>query len=207
MKEKTNSNKIAGLGVLTAITASLCCITPILSLISGVTGIAASFSWIEPFRPYLIGITVLVLSFAWYQKLKPQKKDDIECSCENENKHSFWQSTKFLGIVSAFAILMTAFPYYSNIFYLKKNNNLTQISNHKFKIKTFKVTGMTCTSCEKHIQNQVSSLKGISVVTADFKNGTVDVRYDEKKISEKQITNSINKSGYKVIGKKVQEYK
>ena len=59
-----SENKLIGAGLLTAITASLCCITPVLALIAGTSGIASTFSWIEPFRPYLIGLTILVLGFA-----------------------------------------------------------------------------------------------------------------------------------------------
>ena len=66
--------KIIGAGLLTAIAASLCCITPILALIAGASGLASTFSWLEPFRPYFIGLTVLVIGFAWYQKLRPKKQ-------------------------------------------------------------------------------------------------------------------------------------
>jgi hypothetical protein len=110
-----SENKLIGAGLLTAITASLCCITPVLALIAGTSGIASTFSWIEPFRPYLIGLTILVLAFAWYQKLKPQK--EIDCECETDEKPKFIQSKKFLGIVTVFAIVMLAFPYYSGVFY------------------------------------------------------------------------------------------
>ena len=106
-------NKLIGAGLLAAITASLCCITPVLALIAGTSGIASTFSWLEPFRPYLIGLTILVLGFAWYQKLKPQK--EIDCECETDEKPKFIQSKKFLGIVTVFAIIMLAFPYYSSI--------------------------------------------------------------------------------------------
>ena len=58
-------------GVVLAVTASLCCLTPVLALLSGISGIAATFSFLEPARPYFISITVLVLGFAWYQKLLP----------------------------------------------------------------------------------------------------------------------------------------
>lgn len=114
---KTKSNKaLLGTGVLTAIAASLCCITPVLAVVAGSSGIASSFSWMEPARPYLIGFTVLVLGFAWYQKLKPRTAEEIECDCEENEKPSFWQSRKFLGIVTVFAALMLTFPYYSSIF-------------------------------------------------------------------------------------------
>ena len=70
--------KIIGAGLLTAIAASLCCITPVLALIAGTSGLASTFSWLEPFRPYFIGLTILVLGFAWYQKLKHKKQ--IDCN-------------------------------------------------------------------------------------------------------------------------------
>ncbi len=114
-------NKLAITSLLTAITASLCCITPVLALIAGTSGIASTFYWVEPFRPYLIGLTVLILGLAWHQKLKPDK--EIDCECEKDDlpdgkagKPKFIQSKTFLGIVTAFAIVMLAFPYYSGIF-------------------------------------------------------------------------------------------
>ena len=94
-------NRLLGAGVLTAITASLCCITPVLAIVAGSSGIAASFSWLEPFRPYLIGSTLLVLGFAWYQTLKPKK--EVECDCEEE-KPKFMQTKLFLGIVTGYSV-------------------------------------------------------------------------------------------------------
>jgi len=81
MSAKSSSTKSAGAGLVIAITASLCCITPVLALISGVSGMAASFSWLEPLRPFMIALTVLFLGFAWYQKLKP-KQAEVDCTCE-----------------------------------------------------------------------------------------------------------------------------
>lgn len=121
-----NSNKkLIGAGMLSAIAASLCCITPVLAFIAGSSGIAATFSWIEPARPYLIGVTVLVLSFAWYLKLRPRTKEEIECACEEDEKPAFWQSKKFLGIVTVFVALMIAFPSYSKIFFRKMISKLS----------------------------------------------------------------------------------
>lgn len=86
-------NKLIGTGLLTAIAASLCCITPVLALIAGTSGLVSTFSWLEPFRPYFIGLTILVLGFAWYQKLKPQEQ--IDCNCKTEEKPKFIQKKHF----------------------------------------------------------------------------------------------------------------
>lgn len=108
-------NKLIGTGLLTAIAASLCCITPVLAIIAGTSGLASTFSWLEPFRPYFIGLTILVLAFAWYQKLKPQKK--IDCNCETTEKSNFMKTKSFLGIITVMAALLLSFPLYAHIFF------------------------------------------------------------------------------------------
>ena len=77
-----SSGTFTGAGALSAIAASLCCITPVIALLAGSSSIAANFSWIEPARPYLIGLSIVVLVFAWYLKLKPAKANDRDCKCE-----------------------------------------------------------------------------------------------------------------------------
>lgn len=114
MKTNQFGNKpLVGAGVLAALAASLCCITPVLALLGGISGVAATFSWLEPFRPFLIGTTVLVLGFAWYQKLKPQTATQMDCACEADEKLSFLQSKGFLGIIILLAAALLSFPYYA----------------------------------------------------------------------------------------------
>ena len=152
-----SENKLIGAGLLTAITASLCCITPVLALVAGTTGIASRFSWIEPFRPYLIGLTILVLGFAWYQKLKAKKEKKIDCECEMDEKPKFIQSKTFLGIVTVFAIVLLAFPYYSGIFYPNTEKQIIVVNKSDIKTTEFKISGMTCAGCEEHVNHEVTS--------------------------------------------------
>jgi copper chaperone CopZ len=195
-----SDNKLIGAGLLTAISASLCCITPVLTLIAGTSGIASTFSWIEPFRPYLIGVTILVLAFAWYQKLKP--KQEIDCECETDEKPKFMQSKTFLGIVSAFAIVMLAFPYYSDIFYSKAEKQVILIDQADIKTTEFMVNGMTCVSCEDHLNHEVNKLNGIVNSKVSYKNGNAIIEYDKTKTNEAEIEKAIKSAGYKVADKK-----
>ncbi len=197
MKSK---NKLIGTGLLAAITASLCCITPILALIVGTSGVASTFSWIEPFRPYLIGLTILVLAFAWYQKLKPLK--EIDCECETDEKPKFIQSKKFLGIVTVFAIAMLAFPIYSGIFYSNIEKQIIIVDKSNVKTTEFKISGMTCASCEVHVHHEVNKLNGIVDSKASYENGNAIIAFDKTKTNEEEIEKVINLTGYKVIDKK-----
>ena len=202
-----SENKLIGTSLLTAIAASLCCMTPVLALIAGTSGIASTFSWIEPFRPYLIGLTILVLGFAWYQKLKPQK--EIDCECETDDlpagkagKTKFIQSKTFLGIVTAFAIVMLAFPYYSGIFYPNTDKQIIVVDESDIKTIEFKISGMTCASCEEHVNHEVNKLNGIISSKASYENGNAIIKFDKTKTNETDIEKAINSTGYKVTDKK-----
>ena len=195
-----NDNNLIGAGLLTAITASLCCITPVLALIAGTSGIASTFSWIEPFRPYLIGLTFLVLGFAWYQKLKPKK--EIDCDCEPEEKPTFIQSKKFLGVVTVFAIVMLAFPYYSGVFYPNTEKQIIVVDKSNVEKTEFKISGMTCASCEDHVNHEVNKLSGIVNIKASYENGNAIIEFDKTKTNEAEIERAINSTGYEVTNKK-----
>lgn len=191
-----SEKKLASIGLLTAISASLCCITPVLALLAGTSGLASTFSWLEPLRPYLIGITILVLAFAWYKKLKP--KTDTNCNCEKNEKSSFIQSKKFLGIVTIFAGLMLAFPMYAQIFYPKAKamNTTTEQSNKQQ--KTFKIEGMTCSSCEEEVSYEVNKLTGIIKTNVSYEKGIAIVEFDSTKTNQQEIKSAITKTGYTV---------
>lgn len=196
------SGKLAGASILSAVAASLCCITPVLALISGASGVASTFSWLEPFRPYLLGITVLVLAFAWYQKLKPRTTEEIQCNCEEDNKKPFMQTKTFLGMVTVFAFIMMAFPYYGQIFYPKAEKQIVVVSSNNIQEVKFNVSGMTCASCEEHVKNEVNKLPGIVTVSANSKDGNAIVKFDNSKTTIPEIENRINKTGYSVTNKK-----
>lgn len=195
-----SENKLVSAGLLTAITASLCCIIPVLALIAGTSGIASTFSWIEPFRPYLIGLTVLVLGFAWYQKLKSQK--GIDCECETDEKPKFIQSKTFLGIVTVFAIVMLAFPYYSEIFYPNTKKQIIVVNKSDILTTEFKISGMTCASCEEHVNHEVNKLNGIVNSKASYEKGNTIIEFDKTKTNVTEIEKAINSTGYKVTDKK-----
>lgn len=200
MNKDSKSGKLVGVGILSAIAASLCCITPILALISGAGGLASSFSWLEPARPYLLGITVFVLGFAWYQKLKPRTAEEIQCDCEEDEKPPFMQTKKFLGIITVFAFLMMAFPYYGHIFYPKTDKEVVIVSTVNIEEIKFNVSGMTCASCEEHIIHAVNKLDGIVSVSADSDEGITTVKFDNSKTDRATITKAIDATGYKVTG-------
>ena len=198
---KANAKSLLGFGTLAAVTASLCCITPLVALLAGVGGVAATFSFLEPLHPYLNVITLGAIGFAWYQTLKPAKAD--ACGCETDEKKPFVASRTFLGLVTVFAVLMLSFPSYAHIFYPESEQqaaNLVQQQSAK-KVE-FTVKGMTCSGCEKHVESQVSKLPGVVRVKASYDKSNTVVEFDPSKVTVADLQKSIDSTGYKAVSQK-----
>lgn len=189
-----------GAGILTAIAASLCCITPAIALLAGSSSIAANFSWIEPARPYLIGLSIAVLTFAWYVKLTPVKNTELDCNCETTKKTLFLQSKMFLGVVTVFAILMMTFPLYAKVFYPKPTAQAATVAVINTKQVSFTIQGMTCEGCEEHVNNGVSKVKGVLAYKTSYASKNSLVTFDQSIVDVKTIEAAINKTGYTVKG-------
>jgi len=194
-----NEKSIFGLGIVTAIAASLCCITPIVGLVAGIGGIASSFEWMEPFRPYLIGVTTLALGFGWYQKLKPRTPDEIACACEEDEKPSLLQSKKFLAGITVLSILLMAFPYYSEDLVSKESNKAIIIDSRNVAMADMQIKGMTCTGCSATVKSKLSGILGVVDVTADHESGTGSIQYDKTRVTQENIKKVIEKDiGYQL---------
>jgi mercuric ion transport protein len=195
-----NRSRIVGAGVLTAIAASLCCITPVLALVSGVFGVASLFAWMEPLRPFLVAFTVLVLAFAWYQKLKARKPQEVQCDCKEDGKPPFTQSRAFLALVTVFALTMLAFPHFAHVFYPEKEMQEAVYDPAQLHAVTFDVSGMTCNGCASHVEHEVSRLSGVAHVEASYGDRSATVRFDTTAVILAQIEAAINATGYLAEG-------
>ena len=193
------SGSFTSAGLLSAFGASLCCITPVIALIAGSSSVAANFSWIEPARPYFVGLSIAILGFAWYQKLEPAKTKDMDCNCETTKKTPFLQTKTFLGIVTAFAILMITFPLYAKVFYPKSKTQAATVSVSSNKQQAnFTIQGMTCEGCEEHVNTQLSKVSGVMAYKTSYASKSCFVTFDGSKVNVKAIEAAINKTGYKV---------
>ena len=60
----------------------------------------------------------------------------------------------------------------------------------------FDVTGMTCASCQAHVERAVSKLKGVRSCSVSLLTNTLDVEYDENILTIEEIISSVEKGGY-----------
>ncbi|MCH7773114.1 MAG: mercuric transport protein MerTP [Bacteroidetes bacterium] len=191
-----------GPGLLAAIAASLCCITPVLAVLGGLGGIASTFSWLDPLRPYLIGFTAIVLGYAFYNAYKPEKEGDVDCACEDDEspaKKNFLNSKAFLWVVTGVSVLMFAFPSYSHIFFPDTNNNIVVVNESNITEAKLYIEGMTCTGCEESVDYALETEEGVISVTSSYETGIAEVKFDKSKVKPEQLSKAVEeKVGYKV---------
>lgn len=63
--------------------------------------------------------------------------------------------------------------------------------------KKFNVSGMTCASCQSHVEKAVRKLDGVSDVYVNLLQNNMDVTFDEKICSISKIEEAVEKAGYK----------
>src|SRR5258708_36596097 len=79
MSNGKNNKVLLGSGLLLAVTSSLCCIIPVLTIIGGAGGTVAAFSWAAPLRPFWLGTRGWVLGFAFYRSYNRERREDGGC--------------------------------------------------------------------------------------------------------------------------------
>ena len=190
-----------GVGVITAIASSLCCITPVIAIFAGSSSLASSFQWIEPARPWLIGLTIAALGVAWYLQLRPVPVDN--CNCEVPVT-SFWKGRTFLSMVTVFSILMFAFPLYANIIIPNSGVDVAAYENaEQLETIDIEVFGMTCTGCEIHVEKAVGDIEGVASVQASHKDKKATIVFDPTKADIEALKQAIQSTEYEIGNVKI----
>ena len=76
----------------------------------------------------------------------------------------------------------------------------------------FSIQGMHCASCVSTIEHAVKKCFGVEKAHVNFAKETLQVEYDERKVSEKEIEQAVSRVGYKLLSyeekyEKIQEAK
>lgn len=62
--------------------------------------------------------------------------------------------------------------------------------------ETYDVTGMTCSSCVRHVEKAVSRQPGVKKVTVNLLKNSMVVDYDENKLDQTKIEHAVSDAGY-----------
>ena len=108
IKNLENKSKwLVGGGILAALTASLCCIGPLILTVLGVSG-AAALSKLEVLRLPMIGLVILLFGIAGYSLFRKRETCEPGSICADPVKYKRMVIAYWVGL--ALAILGIASP-------------------------------------------------------------------------------------------------
>jgi copper chaperone CopZ len=65
--------------------------------------------------------------------------------------------------------------------------------------RIYRVEGMHCVNCAMNIESIEDDLPGIKQISASYQKGLIVVEFDETKVNEAQIIESVEKRGYHAV--------
>lgn len=199
--DKTKTLQRASLGgsVLAAITASLCCIGPLIAVALGAGGFAVSAVF-QKWRPVFLGVTFALLALAWYLTYRKPK-----ASCEEGSACATKPVTKWNKVVpwfsTAFVLAAVAFPSLSSAILSRALSNsdpaVSNVAPGNSAVLKVKIPSMDCAACAAGIQAMLRQQAGVQSAQVSFETKEAVVRYDASKVSPEKITSAIDETGFK----------
>lgn len=195
-KSKVLQKATLGGSFLAAITASLCCLGPLVAVALGAGGFAASAVF-EKWRPVFLGVTFALLALAWYLTYrKPKAACEPGSPCATKpvakwNKMVLWFATAFVLVTAAFPSLSSA------ILRGSQRSTTAVVAGPNSAILKVQIPSMDCAACAASIQAKLRKLSGIENAEVSYDTKAAVVQYDATKLSPEQIIAAIDETGFK----------
>ena len=173
-------------GILSAFTASLCCVGPIVLIALGLGGLGVG-AVIGKYHWYFILAGIVLLTFGWRTYLKEKRSCDAE-GCEMKGKG---MTRNILIAASALVLIFTAINIHTYAF-----GGAKELTSEQGTHVSIPVKGMTCAACEMTIESALKKHPGVYESKASTRNKNVLVAYDPNETSLDEIIATINETGY-----------
>lgn len=203
MKDQENKTGLALTGaVVAAVTASLCCILPLLAALLGVAGFAASEVFAH-WRPYLLVVSFVLLALGFYLAYRPERgeacKGDSLCACKPLGR---WNRA-MLWLATVFVLVFAAFPNYRG-WVVRAVSRRTQSAGTVVKTGgahvVLKIDGMDCPVCAGGLQNSLRGIPGVERAEVSFQEKRATIDYDPRAVDSARFVKVIRDAGFKVAG-------
>ena len=190
---------LSAVSVLTAGLGSVCCIGPLVASALGV-GLFGAATLLEALRPYILIAAAAFLTTAFYLTYRKQPAEqcaDGSCTVMPPKR----TQKRLLWLITAAAVLLAAFPYYSGVFWASADSSATSqfpaaTSTGTYSQALFALKGMTCAGCAASVQAALEQQPGVASAEVNFDDKTARVEYDASRVSINQLVAAVQNLGF-----------
>lgn len=184
--------------------AALCCIGPLLFALLGLGAFGAASAF-HALRPYLLVVAALALAAGFYRAYFRREACAPGEACATKPVNRAGRVGLWIAVVLVLAFAFS--PYYAGrltalvVQARQPARAAAPVTRETAPVGLEKVTitveGMTCTSCEAHVQAALRNTPGVRAAEVSYKRGDARIEYDPQQTSVEQIRRAIDATGYK----------
>jgi copper chaperone CopZ len=180
------------LGILSALFASVCCVTPLILVLLGLgsLGIGAALG---RFHWWFLGAALVLLTTAWRRYVQERRR----CATEQCEMASGTPTRWTLLVASLVVTGFAGLNVYTFAGQRQQAATTSGVPSGTATEAVIPVDGMTCLSCKLTVESTVKRLPGVQSVDARVAEQAAHVRYDPAQIGLTEIVTAINKTGYR----------
>lgn len=180
--------------IATAITASICCIGPLILLAVGISGAwVGNLRVLEPYRPVFILVTLGFLGLAFCQVYrKPKEKCEDGSYCANPKSAGFKKSALWLATV----LIAGLFAYPNVAAYLASTRSASAATTGATTEVVLAVRDMTCAGCIAGVTKSLKRLDGVRDVRVTLDPPRAVVIYDPHRTTLEGLISATTQAGY-----------
>ena len=190
---------IFGGSLIAAVTASLCCILPVLATVTGAGAIAAGAAF-DRWRPYLLGLTGLLLAGGFFLAWRDHKKTCAPGSLCATKPMGRWNSIA-LGILATSVVALAAFPYYSGAvarLVVRQPGPAPAVASADLSTVAFQVPDMDCPACAVALSAAFRKLPGVVDAKLDVDSRKAVVTFDRSAENVAVLKKVITDAGFHI---------
>lgn len=177
-------------GILSALMASVCCVTPLVLVLLGLGGLGIG-AVLGRFHWWFLLVAIGLLTYGWQVYFKERGR----CQATNCQMPRSKTTRTVLGAASVIVAALVSLNLYT--YASQRAAITTPPATDELANVILPVEGMTCLTCELTIESSLKRLAGVSQVDARVAEQAVYVTYDLARVNPDALVAAINKTGYR----------
>lgn len=183
--------KAGKLGILSALFASVCCVTPLILVLLGLGSLGIG-AVLGRFHWWFLGAALVLLTTAWRRYFQERRRCATE-RCEMASG----TPTRWTLLVAS--LVVTAFVGLNLVTFASQRQQTAPTPDGRPTTATdvaIPVAGMTCLTCELTVESSLKRLPGVAGAEANVAQQRVTVQYNPAQVTVEQLMAAINQTGY-----------